>query len=295
MGEGAGRFAVRVPDPGGLVGLRRRRQMLAAHLRRVYGDELAPRLLGRRVEEALASYGRYWAESFRLCSIAPEQLMAGMRYEGLEHLEEARAAGRGAILAVPHLGGWEWGGADLAMRGHPNSVVVEALEPPDLFEWFAALRTRLGMQIIPTGPGAAAACTQALAANHLLCLLCDRIVGGAAGVEVEFFGERTLLPAGPVTLALRSGAALLPCAVYFGAGTDDHLGVIRPALELARAGRLRDDVADGTQVLAGELEVLIRRAPTQWHLMQPIWPSDLTRPEAGRPREGSLGRAGPPN
>jgi KDO2-lipid IV(A) lauroyltransferase len=29
-----------------------------------------------------------------------------------------------------------------------------------------------------------------------------------------------------------------------------------------------------TQLLAHELEFLIRRAPEQWHLFQPNWPSD---------------------
>ena len=48
----------------------------------------------------------------------------------------------------------------------------------------------------------------------------------------------------------------------------------RPPLEVERQGKLRDDVARITQDLADELEVLIRRAPDQWHLMQPNWPSD---------------------
>ncbi len=175
---------------------------------------------------------------------------------------------------MPHLGGWDWAGTELTISGRPTSVVVEALDPPDVFEWFVGFRERLGMQVIPTGPGAATACNRALRANHLLCLLCDRLVGGAAGVEVEFFGERTLLPAGPVTLALRTGAALLPSAVYFLPGSSQHLGVIRPAIPLPRGGRLRDDVQAGTQLLTAELEALIRRAPTQWHLVQPNWPSD---------------------
>jgi phosphatidylinositol dimannoside acyltransferase len=153
-------------------------------------------------------------------------------------------------------------------------VVVEALHPADVFDWFVSFRERLGMQVISMGPGAAVACSRALVANHLLCLLCDRLVGGAAGVEVEFFGERTLLPAGPVTLALRTGAALLPCAVYFGTDSSQHVALVRPPLSLGRDGRLRDDVQRGTQLLATELEGLIRRAPTQWHLMQPNWPSD---------------------
>ena len=252
-----------------------RRRMVARHLRRVYGPDIDRWRMGRLVDEAFASYARYWADSLRLPSLRPEQVLAGARYEGYEHLEAGRAAGRGTILALPHLGGWEWCGTDLGLRGHPMKVVVERLEPPDVFEWFVSFRERLGMHVIPAGPGAGAQCSQALAANEVLCLLADRIVGDASAVEVDFFGERTHLPAGPVALALRTGAALLPCAVYFGSGPDDHLGLIRPPLPMERRGRLRDDVVLGTQALAREFEGLIRRAPTQWHLMQPNWPSDL--------------------
>jgi KDO2-lipid IV(A) lauroyltransferase len=110
-----------------------------------------------------------------------------------------------------------------------------------------------------------------------LCLLADRVVGDAAGVDVDFFGEVTQLPAGPATLALRTGAALLPCAVYFEDRTDAHLGVVRPARSTARTGKLRADVHRLTQELAHEFEGLIRAAPTQWHLMQPNWPSDGPR------------------
>jgi KDO2-lipid IV(A) lauroyltransferase len=257
----------------------RRREMAARHLRRVYGPRLGSRDLRRRVDEAFASYGRYWADSLRLPALRPDQILAGITYEGFEYIAAGEAAGRGTILALPHLGGWEWAGTQLALTGHPISVVMEALEPPDVFEWFVSFRQRLGMQVITAGPGAAAACTRALADNHLLCLLCDRVVSGVASTEVEFFGEKTLLPAGPVTLALRTGASLLPCAVYFGSTSDEHLAVVRPPLPLRREGRLRDDVRAWTQVLASELEVLIGQAPTQWHLMQPNWPGD----EDGRP------------
>jgi KDO2-lipid IV(A) lauroyltransferase len=255
--------------------------MVARHLQRVYGPELRGRALDQRVGEAFQSYARYWAESLRLSHLRPAQIQAGLRYLGFEHIRAAQALGRGTILALPHLGGWEWAGSELAVTGNAISVVVEALEPPDVFDWFVAFRRRLGMQVIPTGPGAALACSRALAANHLLCLLSDRLIPGAAGVEVEFFGERTLLPAGPVTLAMRTGAALLPCAVYFDNGPTSHLAVVHPPLPLQRAGRLRDDVQHGTQLLAVSLEALIRRAPTQWHLMQPNWPSDDTASPPG--------------
>ncbi|HEX4864061.1 MAG TPA: hypothetical protein VFV02_08315, partial [Acidimicrobiales bacterium] len=142
------------------------------------------------------------------------------------------------------------------------------------FDWFVSFRESLGMKVIPLGPNAASRSAAALADNGVLCLLCDRIVAGAAGVEVEFFGERTWLPGGPVTLALRTGAALIPAGVYFDGRSHGHFGVVRPPLKLERSGRLRDDVTAGTQLLAAELELLVRRSPEQWHLMQPNWPSD---------------------
>jgi KDO2-lipid IV(A) lauroyltransferase len=104
-----------------------------------------------------------------------------------------------------------------------------------------------------------------------VCLLCDRFLEGSS-VEVDFFGERTLLPAGPATLALRTGAPLLPTAVYFRGAS--HHGQVQPPIPATRTGSLRDDVQRVTQLLAIELERLIRLAPEQWHLLQPNWPSD---------------------
>ena len=128
------------------------------------------------------------------------------------------------------------------------------------------------MRVVPLGPGASGEVLRALRANHIVCLLCDRDLGGD-GPEVTFFGERTTLPGGPVTLALRSGAPVLPTAVYFD-GSVAHRGRVEPPLDLTRHGRLREDVAAGTQALAVALEDLIRSAPDQWHLFQPNWPSD---------------------
>jgi KDO2-lipid IV(A) lauroyltransferase len=127
------------------------------------------------------------------------------------------------------------------------------------------------MHVVALGPNAGGEVLKALRDNHVVCLLCDRDLGGG-GIEVDFFGERTTLPGGPATLALRSGAPLIPTAVY--ATPAGREGVLRPPLDTSRHGRLRDDAARVTQDLAVELEGLIGRAPEQWHLLQPNWPSD---------------------
>ena len=131
---------------------------------------------------------------------------------------------------------------------------------------------RMGMEIVTLGPESGPKVLRALKSGRLLSLLCDRDVGGG-GIEVEFFGERTTLPAGPATLALRTGAPLFPATCFFEG--DGHRGVVLPALDTSRHGKLRADVARVTQDLARGLETLIRLAPEQWHLLQPNWPSDL--------------------
>jgi len=248
-----------------------RRAMAARHQRRVR-PELTDAEVDRAVQEVFASYVRYWVESFRLPGTSAADLDAGFRCDGYEHIEAGLADGNGVILALPHLGGWEWAGFWLTeVKQVRVTVVAEAVEPPELADWFLGLRRELGMTVIPLGPSAAAEVARALKANEIVCLLCDRDLAGN-GIEVDFLGERTTLPGGPATLAARSGAPLLPAGVYF---TDDaHRGIVRPPIDVSRSGRLRDDVARITQDLADELAWLIRRAPEQWHLLQPNWPSD---------------------
>ena len=250
-----------------------RRRIIAAHLQRIHGGRLSALALRREVQRAFDSYARYWFELFRLPEVSVAELDAGMSLSGFGNVIDALDAGKGAIIALPHLGGWDWGGAWLATQGYPMTVVVEPLNPPELLDWFASYRRTLGMNVVPLGPEAGTAVMRALADNKLVGLLCDRDIGGG-GVEVEFFGERTTLPAGPATIALRTGAPLLPTAVYF---TDHggHHGAVRPPIDTTRQGKLRDDVARITQVLAHELEALIRTAPEQWHVFQPNWPSDV--------------------
>ena len=250
-----------------------RRQIIARHLRRV-NPALRGTALRLAVQAAFDSYAKYYMDTFRLPSLSKRAVDRVFRVDGFEHVEHSVAGGSGTILALPHLGGWEWAGRWMTDRGYRMTVVVEALQPPELFEWFAELRADLGMTVVAAGPDAGAAVLKALRANEIVCLLCDRDLE-RTGVEVEFFGERTTLPAGPATLALRTGAPILPVAVYYDdSRLNGHHAVVRPPVPAHRYANLRTDVARITQQLAHELELLIRRAPEQWHLFQPNWPSD---------------------
>ncbi len=248
-----------------------KRRMLRRHIRRVLGPDASEAEVSRMAGRAMAAYARYWMDTFRLPSLSLDQIERGLAFSGREHLEAGLAAGRGVVLALPHLGSWELAGAYVAGMGDPITVVVEELEPPEAFRWFADLRQAMGMTVLPATVSAGAGVARVLSANQVVCLLCDRDLAGS-GVPVEFFGEITTLPGGPATLALRTGAPLIPIAVY--SSRRGHEAVLRPPLDTTRQGGLRADVTRVTQDLAHELEVLIRRAPDQWHILQPNWPSD---------------------
>jgi KDO2-lipid IV(A) lauroyltransferase len=263
------RFAGRVAA----VTMKGRREMVERHQQRVAGGALPPGELDARVRGTFDSYARYWLEIFRLpAETGGDTVERNFSIEGFDHVEDALAAGKGAIVALPHLGGWEWAGAWMAGRGHHPLAVVEDIQPPELFDWFVAQRNSIGIEVVALGPDVSTRVLKALRDNRAVCLLCDRDLTGD-GVEVEFFGERTTLPAGPATLALRTGAALIPVACYFAEGRGHHARVL-PPIPVTREGRLRDDIARLTQSLAHEFETLIAAAPQQWHLLQPNWPSD---------------------
>jgi lauroyl/myristoyl acyltransferase len=249
-----------------------RRAMVERHMRRVNPTWSNVRIR-QAVQGAFDSYTRYWIESLRLPSLSARTVAAGHRVTGFSSISDAIQAGNGVILALPHLGGWEWAGRWLTDRGYRVTVVVERIDPPELFDWFIELRTDLGFSVVPLGPSAAPSVLRALRHNEVVCLLSDRDLQGG-GVEVEFFGEHTRLPAGPATIALRAGSPIVPVGTYFTRQVNGHYSVVRPPLDLTRRGSLREDVTRITRALAGELEYLIRRAPDQWHMFQPNWPSD---------------------
>ena len=248
--------------------------MVERHLRRAHGHALTGSALDREVRRLFTSYARYWLESARVPGSSPAELDAATSYEGGGYLEDALAAGKGVIMVMPHVGGWDFGAAWFAsVGGYRVTVVVEPVEPPELFAWFTELRRSVGLEIVPLGPDATAVVLRRLRSGGVVGLLADRDILGT-GANVEFFGERTTLPSGPATLALRTGAAILPTAMYFRPRGGHH-GVVRPAVPVERTGRFREDMTKVTQLLAHEFEALIRRAPSQWHLLQPNWPSDF--------------------
>jgi lauroyl/myristoyl acyltransferase len=255
-------------------------EQLEANLRRVVGKELPDAELSALSRRAMRSYGRYWLEFFRLPVLGPERILGRMRFEGDDILAGVLAQGRGAVMALPHSGNWDHAGAWLVLRGFPFTTVAERLEPEALFDRFVAVREKVGMEVLPlTGGGRKtfAVLLERLRAGRPLCLVADRDIGDN-GIEVSFFGEPAQMPAGPASLALATGAALLPACLWYsddGGPGGSWCGWIRDEIKPPGDGDKRSKIAAMTQALADAFTDGIAKHPEDWHMLQPLWLADV--------------------
>lgn len=268
--EGIGR---RLFGLAGAVAFRvasRARATVQSNLARVLDRSPDSPLVDAAAREAFGSYAKYWYDTFRMRVIPPEEFLKRHGSVGLEHIERALEGGRGAVLALPHLGNWDAAGHWLHVLGHSMTAVAEELRPLRVYDLFLEHRRALGMGIVPLAETQKVGqeIVRLLAKNELIALVCDRDLKNR-GVEVTMFGERRRMPAGPALLSLATGSPLLPCATYDA--EDGWAVVIGPPLEIERTGDRRKDVFALTQRLAEEFERAIAAAPTQWHMFQPAW------------------------
>jgi lauroyl/myristoyl acyltransferase len=284
-GYAAGWRAVRLlPEPaaralfagGGALAARRQGRgvrQLRANLDVVTGGELDDAALDDLTRRAVQSYARYWQEAFRLPTLSRERIVAGSHMPGQEHLERARAEGRGVVFALPHSGNWDAAGVWLVdWLGGEFLTVAERLKPESLYRRFVEYREGLGMRVVPLTGGERPSSTvlrEWLAAGGTTCLLVDRDLSGS-GVPVTFFGRQSTMPGGPALLAAQTGAALLPAICQFDG--DGWRFVVHPEVPVDGPGRLRDRVTTAMQQVADAFAVTIAERPQDWHVLGRIWP-----------------------
>jgi phosphatidylinositol dimannoside acyltransferase len=259
-----------------------------------FGAEL--RSLSRAV---MRSYARYYCETFRLQVIPDERILAGMHVnqENIDLTLEHMRQGRGVIYALPHMGDFEQAGRWVNLVGAGSfTTVAERLKPESVFQKFLAFRQGLGMEVLPTtgGPHPFGVMAQRLRAGKLVCIVADRDLSDT-GVEVDFFGEKALFPAGPAALAVQTGAALMPVSCSF-VGEDDWAAHVYEEIPVPATGTRKEKAAAMTQALATVFEQAIREHPEDWHMLQKVFVGDLDPERLARRRSRAVagGKASEP-
>ncbi|MEU9443940.1 phosphatidylinositol mannoside acyltransferase [Streptomyces sp. NPDC048304] len=234
-----------------------------------------PERLRELSRAGMRSYLRYWMESFRLPAWSRERVKSGFDPKDLHFLTDGLAAGKGVVLALPHMANYDLAGAWVTTALEtPFTTVAERLKPETLYDRFVAYREGLGMEVLPHSGGSAfGTLARRLRDGGLVCLVADRDLS-ASGVEVEFFGEKTRMPAGPALLAQQTGALLLPVTLWYD-GSPVMQGRVHPPVEVPESGTRAEKTSVMTQTLADAFAGGIAEHPEDWHMLQRLWLADL--------------------
>jgi lauroyl/myristoyl acyltransferase len=249
----------------------------AANMRQVVGPEAPPAQVRRLTRAAFVNYARYMVDLLRLPYADPKQLAQSVAIHGWENVEAAFGQGLGVVIVTGHIGSWDLAGAAFVGMHRSIAVLTDTLHPPRWNERVQRIRAHVGMRAIPIESGVREMLAT-LRRGEALAVLVDKPLAAAAaeaGVAVSFFGRTTRVPPGAATLALRTGAPVLPAALVHdpaGAGYVAYIGEPIQA-PTGPARRSAAEVQQLTQRIMDWLEEVIRRHPDQWYMFRPMWPT----------------------
>jgi len=260
---------------------RRAREAVRNNLRIILGPGASPARLQYELRWTFRCFGKYMAEFVGNRRYNAAFVDRCVTFKGLEHVEAARAAGRGVVLASAHLANWELGGAALSARGLQVLAVVQPHPNPRVHRFFMSQRQRLNYRVLPVG-SAALPILRHLRTNGVVAVLGDRPYG-EEGIEIEFFGRPARFPTGPARLALATGAAFLP-AFVLRCFDDSFMWLIEPPIPHPPGGLRPERARLMTQAYARVLERHVRENPSQWLPFYPVWEGSGRAP--ADPRNG---------
>jgi lauroyl/myristoyl acyltransferase len=233
----------------------------------------------RAARGVVRNAARYYADLARAPRLTAVEAFDEIRdFEGVNHLFEAYDRGCGVILLSAHLGSPEYVFRAASYLGLEMIVLVEVLSPPRVHALMDQVRATPGVRFVPADRGGVRESLKVLRAGGIVAILGDRDIQGT-GISVPFFGERTSLPAGPVQLALRTNAALVPTFVL-REGAERYRVVFHAPLRLEHSGNRETDLTAGMRQVASALERGIAAATDQWFALHAVWSGGAG---AGRP------------
>jgi Kdo2-lipid IVA lauroyltransferase/acyltransferase len=196
-------------------------------------------------------------------------------YDGLENYLEAKAQGRGVILLTGHIGAWELSVYAHSIYGHPMSFLARRVDNPLVERLADSYRGRSGNRSIDKKRSAREV-IKTLKSGGVVGILADLNSSREEGVFCDFFGVRACTTAGIATLALRTGAVVLPGYLVWDDRERIHRLHFEYPIKTIDTGNQREDVIANTAQYAKVLESIIRRYPDQWLWIHRRW---RTRPE----------------
>ena len=259
---------------------RRHRQIALSNLKIAWGDELSENETRTIARKNFIHLARVLLELPYLSKLTPDDLDGFLAFHGIEHLKGALKQGRGVLVLASHFGNWELMALAFSLRYRPINIVVRPLDNPFLDNLITKIRIRGGNQLIPK-KGSVRKMLRLLAAGDAVALLLDQNPAWYEGVFVPFFKEIACTNKALTTIALRTGAPVIP-AFNVRQPDGSYRIFVQPEVALVRSGDTTRDVEENTAKFNKIIETYVRRYPEQWFWVHQRW---KTRPYQPWPRE----------
>jgi Kdo2-lipid IVA lauroyltransferase/acyltransferase len=257
---------------GYLLGIvfRKHRMTAYAGLESAFGKELSVQERKRIVWQCFISMSKSAGE-----------LIYGIRRPGFyrtitriqnpQVLDQALKAGKGVILVSAHFGNFPLMLAKLSLEGYKTSVIMRPLKEGRVEEIFEAERGRIDIETILSLPRRACveSAIRSLRNNRALLIPLDQNFG-SGGIFVNFFGAQAATATGPVVLAQRTGAAIVPCFII-RREDDTHDIIFEPQIDLEKGASEQETIAINIQKITAIIESYIRKYPAQWSWIHRRW------------------------
>jgi KDO2-lipid IV(A) lauroyltransferase len=201
------------------------------------------------------------------------------RYElvNKENLDKALAKGKGVILVSAHFGNFISMIVRLTCEGYKAGAIMRPLKDERFERFLSGERDRFKIHTIKSIPRkeCVAETIRSLRNNEAIFLPLDQNFG-TGGVFVNFFGRKAATATGPVVLAQRTHAAIVPCFII-RQKNNCHRIVIEPEMSLARGATEQDSIRINVQNLTAIIESYIRRYPAEWSWIHRRWKAQQKR------------------
>ena len=248
-----------------------KRRDLGRNLRVVTGRDQVERL----VFSAFYKFSRNWCDNMLMMRLRGPRLLGLFgRWTTEKPLDDALAAGHGAILISVHLGNWELGGLGLAERGYRMNILTFREPDEKVNVQRERIRRERGINFIyvdreATSSLAIVEAVSALNRNEVLAILGDRD-GSSHTMPLDFFGRQTPIPVGAAYLALASGAPVIP--VFVPLEGNRYAAIMEEPVFFRATYAERDRVVrEGIQKILRVFEGYIRSYPDQWYNFFDYW------------------------
>ncbi|MBU2102516.1 MAG: lysophospholipid acyltransferase family protein [Candidatus Omnitrophota bacterium] len=193
--------------------------------------------------------------------------------KGKEHLDQALAQGSGVIMVTGHIGNFPLMSLKLVQAGYTVNFITARMRDEQAGNYLYTLRSNSGVKTIFSQPRRECVLeiTKALRDNEIVIMQMDQNFG-TGGVWVKFFGTLAATPTGPVTLGLRTHAAVVPAYIY-REGEGKHSVRIFPQEKLVCLEDKDETVLRNVAQLTRIIETWVREYPAQWGWIHRRWKS----------------------